>query len=201
MDISLIVLIGLPVLYLTGSLRKAVAAAGIRGVHFVLYFVIGLVLSLVPVIRIFPWISISLDGAFLSIAPAVYIALHGGYGYRFFLASAITVLLSVTSFFVANTLTVLWLTPGLGLAVSAVAVLCHRRRAPEHAPILAGLFGVADSIMTLLADTARTVVLFNVSEMAVLSFTVCLLAAFFSLRRPRGRHAAGFKDMPPEAHV
>ncbi len=201
MDISLIVLIGLPVLYLTGNLRKAAAAAGIRGVHFVLYFIIGLLLSLVPEIRFSPWISLSLAGAFLSIAPAVYIALSGGYGYRFFLASAITMLLSVTSFFVSNTLTLPYLTPVLGLAVSAVAVLCFGRRAPEHAPVLAGLFGVGNSVMTLLSDSARTIALFDVRAMAVLSFAVCLCAAFFSVRRPKGRHAAGFKNVPPEARV
>ncbi len=201
MDISLIVLIGLPVLYLTGSLRKAVAAAGIRGIHFVMYFIIGLVLSLVPEVRFSPWISFSLTGAFLCIAPAVYIALSGGYGYRFFLASAITVLLSVTSFFVSNTLTLPYLTPVLGLTVSAVAVLCFGRRAPEHAPVLAGLYGIGDSVMALLSDSARTVILFDVRAMATLSFAVCLFAAFLSVRRPRGRHAAGFKNAPPEARV
>ena len=201
MDISLIVIIGLPVLYLTGNLRKAVAAAGIRGVPFVLYFTIGLLLSLIPSVRIFPWVSLSLAGAFLCIAPAVYVALHDGYGYRFFLASAITVLLSVTSFFVSNTLTLPYLTPVLGLAVSALAMLCFGRCAPKHAPMLAGLFGTADSVMALLSDSARTVVLFDVRAMVLLSFTVCLCAAFFSVRRPRGRHAAGFKKLPPEARV
>lgn len=201
MDISIIVLIGLPVLYLTGNLRKAVAAAGIRGVHFVLYFVIGLMLSLIPVIRISPWVSFSPTGAFLCIAPVIYIAMQGGYGYRFFLASAITVLLSVTSFFVSNTMTLPYMTPILGLAVSAVAVICHGRRAPEHAPVLAGVFGTVDSVMALLSDTARTVVLFEVCTLAALSFTICLCAAFFSMRRPRGRHAAGFKNVPPEARV
>ena len=201
MDISLIVLIGLPVLYLTGNLRKAAAAAGIRGVHFVLYFIIGLLLSLAPEVRLSSWISFSLAGAFLCIAPAVCIALSGGYGYRFFLAAAITILLSVTSFFVSNTLTLPYLTPVLGLAVSAVAVLCFGRRAPEHAPVLAGLFGIGDSVMSLLSDPASSVVLFDVRTMAVLSFAVCLIAAFFSVRRPRGRHAAGFKNVPPEARV
>ena len=201
MDIALIVLIGFPVLYLTGNLRKAVAAAGIRGIHFVLYFLIGLLLSLVPEIRIFPYISSNLSGAFLCFAPAVYIAKQGGYGFRFFLASAITVLLSVTSYFVSNTLTLPYLTPVLGLMVSAVAVMCFGRRAPENAPVLAGLFGVVDSVMALLSDTAREVVLFDIRAMAVLSFAVCLCAAFFSVRRPRGRHAAGLRDVPPEARI
>jgi hypothetical protein len=201
MDISLIVLIGLPVLYLTGNLRKAVAAAGIRGIVFVLYFAIGLLLSLAPEIHIFPWVSFNPSGAFLCIAPAVYILRQRGCGYRFFLASAITVLLSVTAFFVSNTLTLPYLTPVLGFAVSAVAVLCFGRRAPEHAPVLAGLFGVTDSVMALLSDTARAVVLFDIRTMAVLSFAICLCAAFFSVRRPRGKHAAGFKNVPPEARV
>ena len=47
MDVSLIVLLGLPVLYLTGNLRKAVSSAGIRGNVFVMYFVIAILLSLI----------------------------------------------------------------------------------------------------------------------------------------------------------
>jgi hypothetical protein len=188
LDVSLIVLLGLPVLYLTGNLRKAISSAGIRGNIFVMYFVIAILLSLIPVIRIFPWISISFSGAFLCIAPAVYIALQGGFTYRFFLAASLTVLLSITAFFVTNTLTLPYLTPVLGLAVSAVAVICHGRRAAEYAPVLAGLFGAADSVMALLADIVRTVVLFNVSALAALCFTVCLFTAFLSFR-PRRRHA------------
>lgn len=192
MDISLIVLLGLPVLYLTGNLRKAVASAGIRGIVFVLYFVIAVLLSLAPKISISPGLSLNIAGTFLSVAPAVYIAMQRGYTYRFFLASSITVLFSISAFFVTNTLTLPYLTPVLGLAVSAVAVLCHGRRAPEHAPVLAGLFGAADSTMALLADTARSVVLFDVCAMAAISFAVCLCATFLSVRRKRGRHTTGY---------
>ena len=201
MDISLIVLVGFPVLYLTGSLHKAAAAAGIRGTQFVLYFVIATLLSLAPRIPILPGLSLDLTGLFMCMAPVVYIFCHCGYTYHFFLAATITMLLSVTSFFVTNTLTLPYLSPILGLAVSAVAVLCHGRRAPEYAPVLAGLFGLGDTIMTLLADSARNVVLFDIRTMAALSFAVCLCASFFSIRRKRGRHAApyGRHDAPPEA--
>lgn len=194
MDMSLIVLIGLPVLYLTGNLKKAVAAAGIRGAVFVLYFVIAVLLSLAPAVYILPNLSVSLSGAFLCIAPAVYIGLQGGYTYRFFLASSLTALLSVSVFFVINTLALPYLSPVPGLAMSAVAILCHGRRAAEYAPVLAGLFGAVDSIMVLLTDTARAVVLFDVSAMATLSLSVCLLAAFLSLHtrhRHPARHARG----------
>ncbi len=200
MDISLIVLIGFPILYLTGNLRKATAAAGIRGSLFILYFAVGLVLALVPPINFSSMLAINVSGAFLCIAPAVYSGLQGGFGFRFFLASAITVLLSVTSFFVSNTLTLPYLTPVLGLMVSAVAVLCFGRRSPEHAPVLVGLFGVVDCVMALLSDTANTVTLFDIRTMAMLSLAVCLGAAFLTLRRPRGRHAVGCK-VPPEARV
>jgi hypothetical protein len=73
MDFSLIALIGFPVLYLTGNLRKAVASAGIRGIVFVLYFIISALLSLIPRIGLFPWISLDLAGLFMGVAPAVYI--------------------------------------------------------------------------------------------------------------------------------
>lgn len=201
MDFSLIALIGFPVLYLTGNLRKAVASAGIRGIVFVLYFIISALLSLIPRIGLFPWISLDLAGLFMGVAPAVYIIRHGGYTYHFFLAATITMLLSVTAFFVTNTLTLPYMTPFLGLAVSAVAVLCHGRRSPEHAPVLAALFGLGDSVMALLSDSARTVVLFDIRFMAALSFAVCLCAAFFSIRKPRGKHAAPYRHRgaPPEA--
>jgi hypothetical protein len=201
MDISLIVLIGFPVLYLTGSLRKAVAAAGIRGVVFVLYFTIASILSLVPRIQLLPWVSLDLAGVFMSVAPAVYVLRQHGYSFHFFLAASITILLSVTAYFVTNTLTLPYLSPFLGFAVSAVAALCHGRRAPEYAPVLAGLFGLGDSAMALLSDSARAVALFDVREMVALSFAVCLCVAFFSVCRPRGKHAAGYRHrgVPPEA--
>jgi hypothetical protein len=198
MDISLIVLIGFPVLYLTGNLRKAAAAAGIRGTAFVLYFVIAALISLAPRVQILPWMSLDLTGVFMCVAPAIHILRQRGYTYHFFLAAAITVLLSVTAFFVTNTLTLPYLSPLLGLAVSAVAVLCHGRRAPEYAPVLAGLFGLGDSIMMLLSDSARTMVLFDIRAMAALSFAVCLCAAYFSIRRTRGKHAR-YRRRPPEA--
>jgi len=201
MDISLIVLIGFPVLYLTGNLRKAVAAAGVRGLVFVLYLTISALLSVAPQVQILPWILLDIGGVFMSIAPAVYIFRQHGYTYHFFLAAAITVLLSVTAFFINNTLTLPYISPLLGLAVSAVAVLCHGRRALEYAPVLIGLFGLGDSIMALLSDSARTVVLFDIRTMAALSLLVCLCAAFLTVRRPRGKHEAGYRGhgAPPEA--
>jgi hypothetical protein len=203
MDVSLIVLIGFPVLYLTGNLRKAAAAAGIRGIVFVLYFLTAALLTLAPRVYLLPWVTLDVTGLFMFAAPAIYIFRHHGYNYRFFLATAITVLLSVTAFFVTNTLTLTYLSPILGLAVSAVAVLCHGRRSPEYAPVLAGLFGLGDAIMTLLSDSARTVALFDIRAMAALSFAVCLCAAYLSIRRTRGRHAAPFsrRGAPPEARA
>jgi hypothetical protein len=50
MDISFIVILGLPVLYVTGSLKKIVKNAGIGGAAFVLYFACTAALSFVPVV-------------------------------------------------------------------------------------------------------------------------------------------------------
>ena len=179
MDISLIVLIGFPVLYLTGSLRKAAAAAGIRGIQFVLYFVIATLFSLAPRIPILPGLSLDLTGLFMCVAPVVYIFYHRGYTYHF------------------------WQLPSPYYC--PLIVLCDRRYAPYRRRYWAVSAGAvprktrpntrrfyrlawqmrSDSAVRL----ARSVVLFDIRTMAALRSR--RLASYFSIRsktRPPCRH-------------
>ena len=178
MSISLIVMVGLPVLYLTGSLRKATGAAGIGGKAFVLYFVICAALSIIPVVTIIDRISVCVAGAFLCIAPAFYLVFHKGVTFRFYLASAITVLLSVSASFVSFSYTVTYLSAVLMCAVSLLALLFTKNRAPLCAPVLIGIYSVAENIMALLTETVSTVTAFDVMDIASLSFVVCLAASY-----------------------
>lgn len=183
MSISLIVMVGLPVLYLTGSLRKATSASGLGGTAFVLYFIICALLSIVPVVTITDRISVCVAGAFLCLAPAVYLLVQKDFTFRFYLASAITVLLSVSASFISISYTVTYLSAALIFAVSLLALLFMKERAPLYAPILIGIYSIAEDIMGLLTETVRTVTAFEVLDIASLTFVLCLAASYL-LSRP-----------------
>jgi hypothetical protein len=178
MSISLIVMVGLPVLYLTGSLRKATTAAGIGGAAFVLYFIICAGLSIIPVVAVTDSVSVCVAGAFLCIAPVIYLIIQKDFTFRFYLASAITVLLSVSASFVSISYTVTYLSAALIFAVSLLALLFMRSRAPLYAPVLIGIYSVAENIMALLTDTVRSVTAFDVMDIASLSFVICLAVSY-----------------------
>jgi hypothetical protein len=183
MSISLIVMMGLPVLYLTGSLRKATSAAGLCGTAFVLYFIICTLLSIVPIVTVADSISVCVAGAFLCIAPVFYLIIQKEFTFRFYLASAITVLLSVSACFVSISYTVTYLSAALIFFVSLIALLFMKGQAPLFAPVLIGIYSIAEDIMALLTDTVRSVTAFDVMDIASLSFVVCLAASYL-LSRP-----------------
>lgn len=183
MSISLIVMVGLPVLYLTGSLRKATRAAGVGGTVFVLYFIICALLSILPIVTVTKSIFVCVAGAFLCIAPVFYLIIQKDFTFRFYLASAITVLLSVSASFVSISYTVTYLSAALIFLVSLIALLFMKGRAPLYAPVLIGIYSIAENIMALLTDTVRTVTAFDVMDIASLSFVVCLTASYL-LSRP-----------------
>jgi len=183
MSISLIVMVGLPVLYLTGSLRKATSAAGVSGTVFVLYFIICTLLSIVPIVTVANGVSVCVAGAFLCIAPVFYLIIQKEFTFRFYLASAITVLLSVSACFISISYTVTYLSAALIFLVSLIALLFMKGRAPLFAPVLIGIYNIAEDIMALLTDTVRSVTAFDVMDIASLSFVVCLAASYL-LSRP-----------------
>lgn len=187
MSISSIVMLGLPVLYLTGSLRKAAAAAGIGGAAFVLYFIMGGLLCLIPEYAVLSGISVCPAGVFLCLAPAVYLAVKRDYSFHFYLAAMVTVLMSVSASFVSVSYTLTYLPALLSVCVSLLAVLCLKRRAPLYVPILIAIFGIAENTMTLLTGAASSVVAFDLIDVTMVSFVICLGASYL-LARPRRSH-------------
>lgn len=183
MSISLVIMLGLPILYLTGSLRKSTGAADISGVCFVLYFIISALLSLFPPIMIGGDIGIILPGAFMCLAPVVYLIIRREFNFRFYLAAMVTVLVSVTASFVSISYTISFISALLIFSVSFVSLIFLKSRAPLFAPVLIGIYSVSADIMSLLTEAVRTVYAFDVLDIASISFVVCLAASYF-LSRP-----------------
>ena len=174
---TLIVMLSLPVLYVTGSLRKSVSTIRVNGRAFVLYFLIGAVLSSMPIIFVIPGISVNMGGLFLCVAPAVYLALKKDCGYRFLLASLLCVLLAALSYFMFMTFTIPIIRPLTGIAVALMALAMLRHEAAAKAPVLAGLYGICESTMSLLTAQSYTLRLFDVTELAILCFFLCFAAS------------------------
>ncbi len=189
MSISLIVMVGMPVLYLTGSLRKSTHAAGINGACFVLYFVICALLSLIPPIMFFKYIGISLSGLFMCAAPAVYLIIQRDFTFRFYLAAMVTVLISVTASFVSISYTISFISALLIFSVSLVSLLLLKSRAPLYAPVLIGIYSIAADIMSLLTEAIRVVTAFDVLDIASICFVVCFAVSYLLSRPWHKSHA------------
>ncbi|MDD5018096.1 MAG: hypothetical protein PHO15_08380 [Eubacteriales bacterium] len=187
MDISMIIVLGLPVLYATGSLKKIVANTGVGGRCFVLYFVCTAALSFLPAVTITQNVSLNLAGTFFCIAPAVYLTLIKAYTCRFYIAFVLTTFVSVVSSLIF-TYTPAYL-PYLVIGIVSIgALIFFKARAPVFAPVLTGVFSVAGSMMQLCTDMYMTPWLDSLGTASV-SLVICLVAAYLVTRR-RGRHAA-----------
>jgi len=188
MNISFIVILGLPILYLTGSLRKMVANANLGGVCFVMYFVCTAALSFVPIVRITQDISINLSGAFFCTAPAVYLAVKKDYDYKFFIPCVLITLMSIASAFLLNSYTLPYLPYLVSTIVVIIAIVFFNARAPIYAPVLIGLYNILWSVMQLFISNYYLNVFFNVIEITSASLVICLIAAYF-VTKSKGRHA------------
>jgi hypothetical protein len=189
MDISFIVILGLPVLYVTGSLKKIVKNAGIGGAAFVLYFAITAALSFIPAAELIQGICVNPAGAFFCIAPAVYLAIKKRYTYIYYLAVVITTLFAVAVSFFTNTYTLPYLSYIVVLVIAAAAVVCFKTNAPLFAPVMMGVYGVAGRFMELFGGMNDSVTLFTGIGTISLCAAVCLFASYL-FTRPRGAHSA-----------
>lgn len=196
MNISMIAMLGLPVLYLTGSLRQTAGALKISGKAFAGYFLVAAALTLIPKITLFDPVTFNASGAFLCIAPAVYAAMHGGFGYRALLSCLLCVLLSVLAYYILSTYTVPYIGQLTSAAVAIVALLCLGRYAAPIAPVLAGIYGVSEGIMGMLSGQASTLRLFDVTELATLCFVICFTASAIIIHGRRGASASEKPDIP-----
>jgi len=188
MDISFIVILGLPVLYLTGSLKKIVAYTGASGFSFVLFFVFTALLSLLPVEKVIQSIRIDVAGAFFCIAPAVYLAVKKRYSYIYYLTFVLTTLLAVALSFFSNIYAMIYLPYLVGFVIAFAAILCFKANGPIFAPVMMGVFGAAGSIMQLFGGMDNSVTLFGDLGTLTLCAALCLFISY--LFRTRGKHAS-----------
>ncbi len=189
MNISFIVILGLPVLYITGSLKKIVTAANISGKSFVLYFLCAAILSFLPIVNIAQNISVNISGAFLFLAPAVYLALKKKYDYKFFAICAGIALVSAAMSFLLNLYDLEYLNYIICITISFTAVFCYKEHAPVYIPVFLGVYSLFGSIMQLILSSYYTNVFFISAETTSVGIVLCLFLAYFA-GKPKGRHAA-----------
>lgn len=203
MNISLIVMLSLPVLYLTGSLRKTTAKMKIGGAAFVVYFLAAAVLSVIPAVTVVPGLLVNFQGMFLCVAPAVYLALKKDCGYRLLLAAKLMVLLAVLSHYLFISFTFPAIKPLTGAAVAVIALCCLGHKAAPKAPVLAGVYAVSENIMALLTGQMRILRLFDAAELAVLCFMLCFTAASMAvyLKQLKAHRANTHIPEPPDTDI
>jgi len=188
MNISFIIILGLPLLYVTGSLKKIVANANISGVCFVMYFVCTAMLSFVPIVNITQEVSINAAGAFFCIAPAIYLSIKKEYDYKFFIPCAMAVLVSIASAFLQNSYTLPYLPYIVDAIFVMIAIFCFKESAPIFVPVLIGVYNIFWGVMQIFISTYNINVFFNAIEMTSISIAVCLFTAYFATKS-KGRHA------------
>lgn len=190
MSISFIVISGLPILYLTGSLKKVVSITGLSSAKFILFFIFTGALSFVPELKVTPGVQINFEGAFFSIAPAVYIGIKKQYSYRYYFLFVLTILFAVALSFFISIYSMPYLPYFVDIAIAVAADFFFLPRGPLFAPVLMGIYGIAGGLMQLFSGMDSTITLFGNIDMTSLSTALCL---FFSyLIKPRGKHSASY---------
>jgi hypothetical protein len=190
MSISFIIISGLPVLYLTGSLKKAVSITGLSSIKFILFFLITGVLSFIPELRVAQGIHVSFAGAFFSIAPAVYIAIKKQYSYRYYLFFVLTILFAVALSFFISIYSMPYLPYIIDLVIALAAGICFMPRGPVFAPVIMGVYGLAGGLMQLFSGLNNSITIFGNMDMTSLSTALCLFVSY--ILRPKGRHTEGY---------
>lgn len=189
MSISFIVILGLPVLFLTGSLKRIVLNTGVSQLGFILFFFCTAAFSFLPALKIIQTIRINFAGAFFCIAPAVYLAVKRKYSYRYYLVFVLTVLLAVGLSFFVSIYSIPYLQYIVDLVIALAASICFMPRGPIFAPVMMGVYGIAGGLMQLFSGMDSSIVLFGNTDMTTLCTALCLFVSY--LLRPRGRHAVG----------
>ncbi len=157
MDGSLIVILGFPVLYLTGSLRRAAAFLDVGGAAFVLYFLCTAALLLLPKVRVAQNFAINFAGLFYCFAP-------------------IGMEVRQREFPIG-------LPYAEGALVALIALLCIGRRAALFAPVLAGFYEAAAHTVRLISGLDTAAWMSGVCAASV-AIAVCFFAGAVRLPSP-----------------
>lgn len=187
MDGSLIVILGFPALYITGSLHKAAALLKVKGVTFVLYFLCTAALLLLPRLRVANNFSVNFAGLFYCFAPVALIVSQRKFPVGLPVAAALCVLASCIEELVWGDYTISYLPYIEGTAIAIIALSCLGRRAALFAPVLAGVYEASAHTVRLITGLDTTAWLSGICAASVaiaLSFFACAVR----LRRPQKAH-------------
>ena len=189
MDGSLIVILGFPVLYITGSLHRAADYLRVSGTTFVMYFACTAALMLLPAVRVAENFSLGFAGLFYCFAPVAILIQYREFPAGLPVAAALCVLFSCAEELIWGDYTISYLPYIEGVVIAATALVCIGRRAALFAPVLAGLFEAAAHTVRLISGMDATAWLSGVCAASV-AIAVSFVAGAVRLRQPRpGRHA------------
>jgi hypothetical protein len=189
MDGSLIVILGFPILYITGSLRQTAAFLHVRGAVFVLYFACTAALLLLPEVRIATNFSLSFAGLFYCFAPLALIISQRDLPMGLPVAASLCVLFSCAEELIWGDYTIQFLPYIEGIIIAITALGCLGRRTAIFAPVLAGLYEAAAHTVRLISGMDATAWLSGICAASV-AIAVSFLAGAVRLRQPHiARHA------------
>ena len=188
MSVLFVVTLGLPVLYLTGSLKKIVGYTGVGKPAFLLFFAGIAALSFLPAVRVVKEIKIDPAGAFLSLSPAAYLAAKKRFSYRYYLAVVLTAFFAVSLSFISDAYSLPFLPHLIGAVIAFSSALFFYSGGPLFAPVLTGVYGAAAGLMRLFSGMENSVVFFGDTDLTALSMVLCLFVSYAA--RPRGKHCA-----------
>jgi hypothetical protein len=188
MDGSLIVIVGFPILYLTGSLHKAAAYLNVRGAAFVLYFACTAALLLLPEVRVADRLAVNFAGLFFCFAPVAMASRLREFPVGLPVAATLCVLLSCMEELICGDYTIYFLPYMEGGVIAVVALVCLGRRAALFAPALAGLFEAAAHTVRLISGMDGHAWMSGICAASV-AIAVSFFAGAVRLRAPQaGRH-------------
>ena len=179
-------MICLPVLCITGNLRRALKLCEICPGTFTAYFLIGLGLTLLPDLYIFD-VGISFSGAFLCLSAFAYILIKKILDYRFFIASAAALLIYAFEFVISNSQYVPHIRYFTLGAVLLTAILVYKAKAALYIPVIAFVFSAAGFIISLALGVGHNYKIFDRHEMVLYGMAICLLSSY-AFKRYVGRH-------------
>jgi hypothetical protein len=190
MDGSLIVLLGFPVLYLTGSLHRTASTLKVSGGAFVLYFACTAALLLLPTVRVAGRFSLCFAGLFYCFAPIAALIRRRDFPVGLPVAAALCVLFSCVEELLWGDYTISFLPYAEGVVIAVTALLCIGRRAALFAPLLAGLYEVTAHIVRIVSGVDATAWLSGICATSV-AIAISFVASMVLLHQPHHvpRHA------------
>jgi len=189
MEYWTVICLGLPILYMTGSLRHAVASAGLSGRAFVLFFLCAAVLDALPPVRT-PGGSVCIAGVFMSAAPIVYLAAKRRARLSFWIACIFSAASGALIALVFESMPIPYNGLVLAAPAAAASLLAGGARAPVYAPAAAGVSIAAAGAVDMMMQRALHIVWMDGVGVCAACAAACLFLAYY-LARLRRKHMRG----------